>query len=294
MRPVTFGSLFLSTPSARRATFLACFVAVLVTISIHALREEGDTATPSGASASIDFYPRPPRGGRLFSWLLPLSARQFLSTPSARRATFCSVHLAGFAVISIHALREEGDRSTRSPRRSHGNFYPRPPRGGRRISITLSSQTWAFLSTPSARRATGASYWPEMDLMISIHALREEGDLIRGGLKDATDEFLSTPSARRATLLKPVRYSSFLNFYPRPPRGGRPRLIVRRLIPSRFLSTPSARRATTSAAARKLHERFLSTPSARRATCCRGRPRLGRRYFYPRPPRGGRPMRSIF
>ena len=33
---------------------------------------------------------------------------------------------------------------------------------------------------------------------------------------------------------------------------------------------------------------FLSTPSARRATCCRGRPRLGRRYFYPRPPRGGR------
>ena len=38
-------------------------------------------------SSSIDFYPRPPRGGRLISTSAPLIA------PS----------------ISIHALREEGD-----------------------------------------------------------------------------------------------------------------------------------------------------------------------------------------
>ena len=33
-------------------------------ISIHALREEGDTARPSKATATSNFYPHPPRGGR--------------------------------------------------------------------------------------------------------------------------------------------------------------------------------------------------------------------------------------
>ena len=34
----------------------------------------------------------------------------FLSTPSARRATCCHVHPPFYQGISIHALREEGDR----------------------------------------------------------------------------------------------------------------------------------------------------------------------------------------
>ena len=34
--------------------------------------------------------------------------------------------------ISIHALREEGDGPGRQLRVILGNFYPRPPRGGRR------------------------------------------------------------------------------------------------------------------------------------------------------------------
>ena len=57
------------------------------TISIHALREEGDTPLTVFSPAQRDFYPRPPRGGR------PEKARKtvyevlFLSTPSARRAT---------------------------------------------------------------------------------------------------------------------------------------------------------------------------------------------------------------
>ena len=55
------------------------------------------------------FYPRPPRGGRqgLVGWLDDVHA------------------------ISIHALREEGDTATTSPRGSQSYFYPRPPRGGR-------------------------------------------------------------------------------------------------------------------------------------------------------------------
>ena len=60
----------------------------------------------------------------------------------------------------------------------------------------------AFLSTPSARRATFmAARWAGMDSEISIHALREEGDC-----------------PRRLGFLRRR------NFYPRPPRGGRPRL----------------------------------------------------------------------
>ena len=40
-------------------------------------------------------------------WLTPSS--EFLSTPSARRATFAVRGAVGMFSISIHALREEGD-----------------------------------------------------------------------------------------------------------------------------------------------------------------------------------------
>mgnify|MGYP004599178053 CR=1 FL=1 len=56
--------LFLSTPSARRATHCAEFYADHLMISIHALREEGDPAGQSSGGSRMDFYPRPPRGGR--------------------------------------------------------------------------------------------------------------------------------------------------------------------------------------------------------------------------------------
>ena len=78
--------------------------------------------------------------------------------------------------ISIHALREEGDR--RSGRCSRGccYFYPRPPRGGRRLPAVEYLPGAIFLSTPSARRATQAVNRPSGTSPISIHALREEGD----------------------------------------------------------------------------------------------------------------------
>ena len=84
---------------------------VRVKISIHALREEGDFI--------MDYTSYP--------------TKEFLSTPSARRAT-------------VPALRRCGPDA---------DFYPRPPRGGRR---GLSSKIFFCKS-------------------ISIHALREEGDV---------------------------------------------------------------------------------------------------------------------
>ena len=150
-----FDTVFLSTPSARRATS-----------SFH--------TTGYGA---FDFYPRPPRGGRHQVMGLEFDEAEFLSTPSARRATVdsssnvygwvdISIHAlreegdllhktAGhLTIISIHALREEGDLPPRARMTTSRYFYPRPPRGGR--------QCWHSFCDP--------------DLPISIHALREEGD----------------------------------------------------------------------------------------------------------------------
>ena len=79
-------------------------------ISIHALREEGDSYQQGLSRMWTNFYPRPPRGGRP-----------------------CSKQMVDYAAtISIHALREEGDQS-------------------------------------SAKNSQGTG-------SISIHALREEGD----------------------------------------------------------------------------------------------------------------------
>ena len=57
--------------------------------------------------------------------------------------------------------------------------------------------------------------------LISIHALREEGDDIAFKHFCQSFVFLSTPSARRATDDYLVTILDILNFYPRPPRGGR-------------------------------------------------------------------------
>ena len=81
---------------------------------------------------NTNFYPRPPRGGRLTQLGYDIASLKFLSTPSARRATIvCKVDFTAWN-ISIHALREEGDLRHR---------------------------------------------WRVQQCKISIHALREEGDL---------------------------------------------------------------------------------------------------------------------
>ena len=123
---------FLSTPSARRATSLFQLAQLFLDISIHALREEGDALDSGAVPMTKDFYPRPPRGGRLALRLTVFVVVTFLSTPSARRATALTWVLYPPDGISIHALREEGDRPGNRPAEGRRNFYPRPPRGGRR------------------------------------------------------------------------------------------------------------------------------------------------------------------
>ena len=124
--------------------------------------------------------------------------REFLSTPSARRATMERGSGRLWVFISIHALREEGDQTKYTVNPKPKDFYPRPPRGGRHVIPAGESLDREFLSTPSARRATDGGTASAMQGQISIHALREEGD----------DGWASDNCSRRY-------------FYPRPPRGGR-------------------------------------------------------------------------
>ena len=236
---------FLSTPSARRATKTPRLWYTRGDISIHALREEGDLG------ATID----------------RLHRAIFLSTPSARRATArsraqggrleISIHalreegdplgigtISPIELISIHALREEGDRSTTFCTGTTGNFYPRPPRGGRPACTGVKASFLTFLSTPSARRATNFCTVSHYKHRISIHALREEGD--------------RSSSARRTA-------TSY--FYPRPPRGGRQ--TAGEAMPLHLQISIHALREegdTCRDQYDELQRLFLSTPSARRAT----------------------------
>ena len=192
-------------------------------ISIHALREEGDAATSPANPRKKNFYPRPPRGGRLMPLALVALASLFLSTPSARRATVQ-------AGLAVHA----------------GAFLSTP--SARRVTYAgdfLCTSYDLFLSTPSARRATPCPDRPYNRTNISIHALREEGDLGAQVRAVVSRAFLSTPSARRATTGQGSKTLAGY-FYPRPPRGGRLYALCAGFPAKLFLSTPSARRATVS------------------------------------------------
>ena len=66
-------------------------------ISIHVLREEDDPWKTDFDKMAMNFYPRPPRGGRLRSAQLEAHKIVFLSTSSARRTTpkLCKTKVSG-------------------------------------------------------------------------------------------------------------------------------------------------------------------------------------------------------
>ena len=191
-------SLFLSTPSARRAT--------------------PGMGAP-GRNQSY-FYPRPPRGGRPLPRTKEPVHGNFYPRPPRGGRPEKQRHARQQQTISIHALREEGDwPHTLSPSPTE-NFYPRPPRGGRRGAIAHNVCYTVFLSTPSARRATAAIELPDGWEDISIHALREEGDF-RAGRRRAPSGISIHALREEGDALRPTLAAAFINFYPRPPRGGR-------------------------------------------------------------------------
>ena len=169
---------FLSTPSARRATRSAPGPARRYSISIHALREEGDLMWTGSPSQCLHFYPRPPRGGRRDSRSNHTRAACISIHALREEGDPSTAQRARARWISIHALREEGDGRTESPLVLPAYFYPRPPRGGRHNDAVHKPHKNDFYPRPprGGRRIDDAQGLDTV--IISIHALREEGDRI--------------------------------------------------------------------------------------------------------------------
>ena len=115
----------------------------------------------------------------------------FLSTPSARRAT--------------RAEQEQIERLN--------NFYPRPPRGGRPSSKTTFWRAKNFYPRPPRGGRRCPCCCPAPVETISIHALREEGDVSTEKPASHAHLFLSTPSARRATAKTERKHPAFVSLY---------------------------------------------------------------------------------
>ena len=178
----------------------------------------------------------------------------------------------------------------RTPCLEYAHFYPRPLRGGRHLSNGTPAHGFAFLSTPSARRAT------------TLHLRQRRGIKI----------FLSTPSARRATFSQSDAAEPVHHFYPRPPRGGRHSLDLPRGAVA-GISIHALREEGDPVAADKVATMIRISIHALREegdqNLCWCRKAVGIisihalreegdhpayragspvSYFYPRPPRGGR------
>ena len=237
-----------------------------------------------------NFYPRPPRGGRPALRLAAKLLSRFLPTPSTRRAT------GGGAVQQPGHLEflptPSTRRATRSPslmvvmfaflptpstRRATGSavlqppplfdFYPRPPRGGRHGngSLPTAPDTHFYPRPPRGGRPDSDSRL-KAHVHISTHALHEEGDILR-------------PCA--------APFSCY--FYPRPPRGGRLTRTLLWIGRDQFLPTPSTRRATVCPASSPNSQRISTHALHEEGDVIWFFGAVAWSYFYPRPPRGGRP-----
>ena len=123
-------------------------------------------------------------------------------------------------VISIHALREEGDRRALLREDSNGISIHALREEGDPLRAAVFMQTYISIHALREEGDNWVKNWVKGQT-ISIHALREEGDVRSGEHLCWVLQFLSTPSARRATAAFLFAGSWRKNFYPRPPRGGR-------------------------------------------------------------------------
>ena len=147
------------------------------------------------------------------------------------------------------------------------NFYPRPPRGGR-LSYNSAEALANRISIHALREEGDLAELQKtaQDDKISIHALREEGDGTGKQQRTRSEPFLSTPSARRATPTLSQEWMAEGNFYPRPPRGGR-------------RCHQKNTRCRKSISIHALREEGDDTFNVDTSAII---------HFYPRPPRGGR------
>ena len=201
--------IFLSTPSGWRATApRPCFAKSLCGYFYprppgggrqgsqgRRGRRAEFLSTPSGWRATSkaanrqsmrhDFYPRPPGGGRQDATVDLSVQNVFLSTPSGWRATCVTLW--------------------RDIRLAY--FYPRPPGGGRQ-KLAQGRGRPCGISIHALRVEGDDDTLPRLlpVARISIHALRVEGDCLPLRMYPTHSGFLSTPSGWRATFPLPAFY----------------------------------------------------------------------------------------
>ena len=168
-------------------------------ISIHALRGEGDLFAGFLCHSSRNFNPRPPWGGR-------------------PRYSYDCIFVDSY-------------------------FNPRPPWGGRHNSSSFLKAAVYFNPRPPWGGRRGEETRGRRGRDISIHALRGEGDanIIKAGIMQSV--FQSTPSVGRAT--RAAVLSAISTAFQSTPSVGRATAIRRGLRTiGIFQSTPSVGRAT--------------------------------------------------
>ena len=280
---------FQSTPSVGRAT----------SQDIQHHQELSFQSTPSVGRATIHHplasilhkFQSTPSVGRATArpCALDCAPRGFQSTPSVGRATQVRRHTNISVRISIHALRGEGDHHLKREGTSKRDFNPRPPWGGRRWYCYKYIQKVKFQSTPSVGRATISSNKIRLFSIISIHALRGEGDNCQQEKYNRNKKFQSTPSVGRAT--RDGSEIKVFKIFQSTPSVGRATLraaitkmdedisihalrgegdfqpIYEVALPALFQSTPSVGRATFDSNIANMETNvFQSTPSVGRAT----------------------------
>ena len=191
---------FQSTPSVGRAT-------QKIRLVISAYRHFNPRPPWGGRHCTVckqhkearHFNPRPPWGGRLLCCLSSF-ARTIISIHALRGEgdIYWVLTNCNGMDISIHALRGEGDVITEIVDYLNENFNPRPPWGGRRTPRLI----------------------PSTSPTISIHALRGEGDP-RGRARPAPPQNFNPRPPWGGRHTSERASSRIRHFNPRPPWGGR-------------------------------------------------------------------------
>ena len=201
-------------------------------------------------------------------WTIVTRLWRFLSTPSARRATMPRGTTPAPPTNFYPRPPRGGRHRQHLPWRTDQDFYPRPPRGGR-------------LGSQSTHRAGATYFYPRpprggrlviviVDVrryQISIHALREEGDGLPRRHQDGAGGISIHALREEGDIFQAGHISEWwISIHALREEGDRRREDPR--LPGRHISI-HALREEGDPWGRWIHAKT--------------------NYFYPRPPRGGRP-----
>ena len=191
------------------------------------------------------FYPRSPRGERRSLSTRAKGVSLFLSTLPARGATVLSwAQLARQIAISIHAPREGSD-DIRHKGERYEKISIHAPREGSDPAMTAAGCCWTdfYPRSPRGERRLGA-IWMMLSLVISIHAPREGSDAgLRRRPHHLRHFYPRSPRGERQGIgTRRLIQQKFLSTLPaRGATSGRLPLVSNR---QEFLSTLPARGAT--------------------------------------------------